>query len=76
MQEEHERLKVLPLLRGFQQLQEEGVSFVLVLHVFYLKLRGKVGWGERESREVRKANQFETLKPAVRILIVRYPPGH
>lgn len=67
LQEKHEELKVFPLLRSSQQLQEEGVSFLLILHIFCLNLSGSVK---------RKANQFETRKqkgPAVRILNGKYP---
>lgn len=67
LQEKHEELKVFPLLRSSQQLQEEGVSFLLILHIFCLNLSGSVK---------RKANQFETRKqkgPAVRVLNGKYP---
>lgn len=42
LKEEHEQLKVLPLFCTIQQLQKEGVSFLLIFHILYLNLRGRV----------------------------------
>lgn len=41
LKKEHEKLKVLPRLSSFQQLQEQSVAFVLSLYIFYLELKEK-----------------------------------
>lgn len=41
LQEQHQELEVVPLLRRLQQFQEEGVPLLLSLHVFDLDLGGK-----------------------------------
>lgn len=43
LQEQHQELEVVPPPRGFQQLQEEGESLLLSLHVLYLDLGGRRG---------------------------------
>lgn len=46
LQEQHQELEVLPPPRSFQQLQEEGESLLLSLHILYLDLGGGGGGDE------------------------------